>query len=165
MYWVHLAWVGFDFTTLVVIGTDCIGSHKSNYHTITTTTQWAISHLTMSVSDEGYMLFFSLNLFFYLITFPWFETTSKFSTTLFVFINLKWKQWQIQTCLVNKFMWKTLFSVLKWKKSSWKIIETSNWLIDCCLMSPTTIRSHPRLPRHGVIVIGCNWLHFSCNQM
>jgi len=35
---VHLAWVGFDLTTLVVIGTDCIGSCKSNYHTITTTT-------------------------------------------------------------------------------------------------------------------------------
>jgi len=29
--------VGFELTTLVVIGTDCIGSYKSNYHTITTT--------------------------------------------------------------------------------------------------------------------------------
>jgi len=29
--------VGFKLTTLVVIGTDCIGSCKSNYHTITTT--------------------------------------------------------------------------------------------------------------------------------
>jgi hypothetical protein len=29
---------GFKLTTLVVIGTDCIGSYKSNYHTITTTT-------------------------------------------------------------------------------------------------------------------------------
>jgi len=29
---------GFEFTTLVVIGTDCTGSCKSNYHTITTTT-------------------------------------------------------------------------------------------------------------------------------
>jgi hypothetical protein len=38
LYWVHLAWVGFDLITLVVIGTDCIGSYKSNYHTITTTT-------------------------------------------------------------------------------------------------------------------------------
>jgi hypothetical protein len=27
---------GFEPTTLVVIGTDCIGSCKSNYHTITT---------------------------------------------------------------------------------------------------------------------------------
>jgi len=26
----------FDLTTLVVIGTDCTGSCKSNYHTITT---------------------------------------------------------------------------------------------------------------------------------
>jgi len=29
-------WAGFKLTTLVVIGTDCIGSCKSNSHTITT---------------------------------------------------------------------------------------------------------------------------------
>ena len=29
---------GFDLTILVVIGTDCIGSCKSNYHKITATT-------------------------------------------------------------------------------------------------------------------------------
>ena len=28
--------MGFELTTLVVIGTDYIGSYKSNYHTITT---------------------------------------------------------------------------------------------------------------------------------
>ena len=28
-------WVGFELLTLVVIGTDCIGSYKSNYHMIT----------------------------------------------------------------------------------------------------------------------------------
>jgi hypothetical protein len=31
-------WSSFELTTLVVIGTDCIGSCKSNYHTITATT-------------------------------------------------------------------------------------------------------------------------------
>jgi hypothetical protein len=31
-------WARFELTTSVVIGTDCIGSCKSNYHTITTTT-------------------------------------------------------------------------------------------------------------------------------
>jgi len=31
-------WAGFELTTSVVIGTDCIGSCKSNYHTITFTT-------------------------------------------------------------------------------------------------------------------------------
>ena len=36
-YRVHLCWAGFELTTLVVIGTDCIGSYKSNYHTITAT--------------------------------------------------------------------------------------------------------------------------------
>ena len=29
---------GFELTTLVVIGTDCIGRYKSNYHMIMTTT-------------------------------------------------------------------------------------------------------------------------------
>ena len=33
---VHLTWAGFELTMLVVTGTDCIGSWKSNYHTITT---------------------------------------------------------------------------------------------------------------------------------
>ena len=35
MYQVHLSWVGFELTASVVIGTECIGSYKSNYHTIT----------------------------------------------------------------------------------------------------------------------------------
>ena len=36
LYRVHLAGVGFELTTSVVIDTHCIGSCKSNYHTITT---------------------------------------------------------------------------------------------------------------------------------
>ena len=32
LYRVHLALAGFELTTLMVIGTDCIGSFKSNYH-------------------------------------------------------------------------------------------------------------------------------------
>jgi len=38
LYRVHLAWVGIELKTLVVIGTDYIGSYISNYYTITTTT-------------------------------------------------------------------------------------------------------------------------------
>jgi len=38
LYRVHLAWMGYELTMLVVIGIDCIGSCKFNYHTITTTT-------------------------------------------------------------------------------------------------------------------------------
>ena len=34
----HLACAGFELTTLAVIGTDCIDSYKSNYHTIMTKT-------------------------------------------------------------------------------------------------------------------------------
>jgi hypothetical protein len=37
LYGLHLTWVGFELTTSVVIGTDCIGSCKSNFHTIRNT--------------------------------------------------------------------------------------------------------------------------------
>ena len=37
LYRVHLAWAGFELTMLMVMSTHCIGSCKSNYHTITTT--------------------------------------------------------------------------------------------------------------------------------
>ena len=37
LYRAHLAWAGFKLTTLVVIGTDCIGSYKPNHHMIMTT--------------------------------------------------------------------------------------------------------------------------------
>jgi hypothetical protein len=47
--------VGFELTTLVVIGTDCLGSCKSNYHTITTTmaTQYLLVEET-GVSEENH---------------------------------------------------------------------------------------------------------------
>jgi len=38
LYRVHLVWLRFKLTTLVVICTDCRGNCISNYHTITTTT-------------------------------------------------------------------------------------------------------------------------------
>ena len=34
LYRVHLVWGGFEITMLVVIGTDFIGSYKSNHHAI-----------------------------------------------------------------------------------------------------------------------------------
>ena len=37
LYRAHLSCAGFELTMLVVIGSDCIGNIKSNYHTITTT--------------------------------------------------------------------------------------------------------------------------------
>jgi hypothetical protein len=38
LYQVHLVRARFEVTMLVMIGTDCIGSYKSNYHMITATT-------------------------------------------------------------------------------------------------------------------------------
>ena len=45
LYRIRLAWAGFELTTLVVIGSDCTGSGKSNYHMITTTTDRPIVKL------------------------------------------------------------------------------------------------------------------------
>jgi len=45
LYRVHLVWVGFELTMVMVIVTDCIGSYKSNYHTITTTTVYLITYM------------------------------------------------------------------------------------------------------------------------
>ena len=47
-------WTGFEITTLVVIGTGCTGSCKSNYHTITTTT-------TLKKEFDFYTFFFYLS--------------------------------------------------------------------------------------------------------
>jgi hypothetical protein len=41
----HLVWAGFELIRLVVIGTDCICSCKSNYHTITTITATILYHI------------------------------------------------------------------------------------------------------------------------
>ena len=38
LYRVHLAWMGFKLTILVVIGTDCICNYKFNYYMISSTT-------------------------------------------------------------------------------------------------------------------------------
>ena len=44
-------WAGFELTTSVVIDTDCIGSCKSNYHTITATTNPVYVYLFVSVCN------------------------------------------------------------------------------------------------------------------
>jgi hypothetical protein len=54
----HLVWAGFELTTLVVIVTDCIGSYKSNYNTITTM-NWIVfkklpqRYYNLNIVDSG----------------------------------------------------------------------------------------------------------------
>ena len=73
LYWVHLAWVGCKFTMLVVIGTDCIGSYKSNYHTITANGPYFtidcvecsgnLGHDMLKSQSQGYLLHKRWNLY------------------------------------------------------------------------------------------------------
>jgi len=63
LYQIHLAWVGFELTTLVLMGTDCIGSYKSNYHMIMTTTAdtWCYPYADNQVILPSHMNFFITN--------------------------------------------------------------------------------------------------------
>jgi len=54
LYRVHLARMGFELATLVVIGTDCIGSCKSNYHMITTMT---VPQLQMEIQGQANLFY------------------------------------------------------------------------------------------------------------
>ena len=47
LYRIHLAEAGFELTKLVVIGIDCIGSYKSNYHATITTAPCTIGNQTI----------------------------------------------------------------------------------------------------------------------
>jgi hypothetical protein len=57
LYRVHLAGARFEFVTLVVNGIVCIGSHKSNSRTITTTTALfllAVVSVLLRYTDSDY---------------------------------------------------------------------------------------------------------------
>jgi len=56
LYRVHLARVGFELTTLVVIGTDCANSCNYNYHTIMTMTAPASLCGLIMVDRYGYII-------------------------------------------------------------------------------------------------------------
>ena len=51
LHQVHFARAGFKLTTLVVIGTDCTGSCKSNYHMTPTMTAPKIKELQLHILD------------------------------------------------------------------------------------------------------------------
>jgi uncharacterized membrane protein YjgN (DUF898 family) len=92
LYRIHLAWSGFELTMLVVIGTDCIGCFKSNYHTITAMTT---PRLFVHCIDD--FLFFSL-----VCTFIWDNLLVMIvSSILFIGLMRYVKKIQIDTRMLN----------------------------------------------------------------
>jgi hypothetical protein len=65
-------WAGFKLTPLVVKGADCIGSYKSNYYVITTTTRFLFSYYSVCMECICIIL-----LSFILISFRFFRTIGK----------------------------------------------------------------------------------------
>jgi hypothetical protein len=78
LYWsVHLVWKGFELTTLVVIGTECIGSYKSNHHTIMATTapSWCLHLRSMNNTKQtitSYRISSKGHIRLWLFVFLWF---------------------------------------------------------------------------------------------
>ena len=57
--WVHIAWAGFELM-FVLEYTDCIGSYKSNYHAVTTTTTLYYKEATIEETINKYGVCFCL---------------------------------------------------------------------------------------------------------
>ena len=55
LYRVHLAWAEFELTTLVVIGTDCIGSYKST--TILSRPRRPLTYIAVAIVNFNYLYF------------------------------------------------------------------------------------------------------------
>ena len=88
---VHLAWAGFELTTLVVRGTDCIiGSCYSNYYTITTMT--AVSGFFLKyIRIHWPAIVLSMCMFICVILyglFEWVQNLCRFSLS---FIYCRWR--------------------------------------------------------------------------
>jgi hypothetical protein len=67
LYQVHLAWAGFELNTSVVIGTNCIGSCKSNYHITTMTAPyvfWWSMQIYMTYKTKTTLILFNVLLIF-----------------------------------------------------------------------------------------------------
>jgi hypothetical protein len=73
LYRIHLAWAGFELTMLVVIGTDSIGSYKSNYHTIMTMTSL---HSNLNLSSGSWSINLCLTPTLALLCHSWSSTAS-----------------------------------------------------------------------------------------
>jgi len=91
LYSAHLVWARFELTTLVVIGTDCTGSCKSNYYTNATTTAPGIKNRLLKctyISNECILFHVYLTPLAYTFTFnkliirPYWIKWSKYNRTV-----------------------------------------------------------------------------------
>ena len=133
LYWVHLAWMGFEFTALVVRGTDCIGSCKSNYHTVMT---------TETPSDFDISFFCLIYLLKSLLNNGWWQVTLNTKAILTIHVYTS-SQWYIMVCLrldssdyihtlYIYYMYK--ISQLNYKHINLSFIfQTRHTLFHCCL--------------------------------
>jgi hypothetical protein len=74
LYQVHLTWAGFKLAISVVIGTDCIGSCKSNYHMIMTmkaTKKESVNNHPTTGVKINVLLLYGISLFSFNVKLIW----------------------------------------------------------------------------------------------
>ena len=109
-------WSRFQLTTSVVIGTDCIGSHKSYYHTITATTA------PRALIEVSYNQVVSLN-----------KVVLRSQASIYLVFNtwtITYIRWVIYTIYVTK--WK---QKLNWHKTKIVLISIQNWDLKTILIA------------------------------
>ena len=104
---VHLASAGFELTTLVMSGTECICSYKSNYHSITSTTARGQKDSELQSYNNGWVQFeFSWYKFK-----PWLlenfgcqdiiiQTKNKLNKDMILMYNI-WKHWWTENYIIG----------------------------------------------------------------
>jgi hypothetical protein len=69
-------WAGFELPTLVVVDTDCTGSCKWNYHTITTTTTPFYWHILPFVTDTLIYIWSRIFMYYFVGIISWYGINS-----------------------------------------------------------------------------------------
>ena len=116
-------WLRFELTTSVVIGTDCIGSCKSNYRTITATTP--------PLLEGGHVLDYLCNLYYFQDFFPRGVKKSRLCLSSFIYV------FQIPL-FFNYFLCLRNFHI-PYERPSWSYVSwMQNYLCNQCL-SPLSV--------------------------
>jgi hypothetical protein len=107
-------WTGFELTTFVVVGTDCISSCESNYHTITTLSDWYKANLSFIIWNAE--LFYCQNKLKYIRIYLRHILKQRYNNDLYVYSRL---MWQGNTSLSETiFLWSSFDWLIKTKISN-----------------------------------------------
>jgi len=133
-------WTEFELTTLVVIGTDCKGSCKSNYHTITTTTAPSFIWSHVIEWNLGYTFCFVLKYCYQFVFVKWWGLKNNFFKFAWhwsfypVYLYYLY-EWKIFSFLDNFVIVIVIYYIFIWQHTFCGHIMLRVWLFSVLLLS------------------------------